>query len=70
LLSDATTMPDLQPFHERGFAFGCSIVRLYLLLIKRADMPWLFARQILKAGTSVGANLEEARGAQTRRNLG
>ena len=31
-------------------------------------MPWHLARQILKAGTSVGANLEEARGAQTRRD--
>jgi four helix bundle protein len=62
-------MPQLQPYHERGFAFACSVVRLYVLLIKTPDMPWHIARQVLKAGTSVGANLEEARGAQTRRDL-
>jgi len=62
-------MPPLQPFHERGFAFACGVVRLYVRLIKEPNMPWHIARQVLKAGTSVGANLEEARGAQTRRDL-
>ena len=62
-------MPRLQPFHERGFALACSVVRLYVLLIKSPDMPWHIAQQVLKSGTSVGANLEEARGAQTRRDL-
>ena len=62
-------MPQLQPFHERGFAFACAVVQLYVRLVRLPDLPWHVARQVLRAGTSIGANLEEARGAQTRRDL-
>jgi four helix bundle protein len=62
-------MPNhLEPFHERGFRFACSTVRLYLQLTRRPKVPLHFARQLVKSATSVGANLEEARGAQTRRD--
>jgi four helix bundle protein len=59
---------ELEPFHSRGFRFGCDIVRLYLKLVKLPDLPPYLARQVLRAGTSIGANLEEAKGAQTRRD--
>src|SRR4051794_37663410 len=69
LLPDATNMPSKpQPFHERGFNFACKIVRLYSAMTKRPDVPSYLARQVLRAGTSIGANLEEAKGAQTRRD--
>jgi four helix bundle protein len=58
----------LEPFHTRGFRFACDIVRLYLKLTRLPDVPSHLARQVLKAGTSIGANLEEARAAQTRRD--
>jgi four helix bundle protein len=38
-------------------------------LAKIPDFPHQLARQFLRAGTSIGANLEEAKGAQTRRDL-
>ncbi len=57
-----------EPFHERGFRFGVRIVHLYAQLMIAPRMPFYIARQVLRAGTSVGANLEEAKGAQTRRD--
>jgi four helix bundle protein len=57
-----------EPFHIRGFAFACDIVRLYFALISAGRCPPHLCRQVLKSGTSIGANLEEARSAQTRRD--
>ncbi len=38
-------------------------------LAKLPAVPPYLARQVLRSGTSVGANLEEAKGAQSRRDL-
>jgi four helix bundle protein len=54
-------------FRSRSFAFACDIVRLYRRLERSVPLP--LARQILRAGTSIGANLEEAKVAQSRRDL-
>jgi four helix bundle protein len=54
-------------FRSRSFASACDIVRLYRLLERSVPVP--LARQVLRAGTSVGANLEEAKVAQSRRDL-
>ena len=60
-------MPNnLEPYHERGFRFACAVVRLYLELVRLPHLPPHLARQVLKSGTSIGANLEEAHGAQSR----
>ena len=53
--------PHLESFQARSFRFACDIVRLYVLLSSRAGVPAHLVRQMLRAGTSVGANLEEAR---------
>jgi four helix bundle protein len=37
-------------------------------LAKRPEVPLAISRQFLSAGTSVGANLAEAKGGQTRRD--
>ena len=50
----------------RVFAFACSIVRLHRTMMKRGGADRIVANQLLRAGTSVGANLEEARGGQSR----
>ena len=61
-------MPRPTPdFQARSFAFACDIVRLYQILQATAPQP--LARQVLRAGTSIGANLEEARAAQSRKDL-
>ena len=56
-------------FTARTFKFACQIVLLYKTLIRIPDMPWKIARQLLSSGTSIGANVEEARAASSRRDL-
>ena len=56
-------------FDTRTFAFACDIVRLYKALTKIHGFPFGIARQILHAGTSIGANVEEGRAASSRRDL-
>ncbi|MGE5836301.1 MAG: four helix bundle protein [Acidobacteriota bacterium] len=59
--------PQSTDFRERSFTFACDVVRLYQVLEK--TVPTTLARQVLRAGTSIGANLEEAKVAQSRRDL-
>ena len=56
-------------FADRSFTFACDIVFLYTKLIRIPNFPRGIAGQILDAGTSVGANLEEGRAASSRRDL-
>jgi len=50
---------------ERSFKFAVSIVNLCKQLQKDKDVSYLVIRQLLKAGTSVGANIEEGVGSQS-----
>jgi four helix bundle protein len=52
--------------YPRVFEFACSVVRLHRAMVKRPGADRIAANQLLRAGTSVGANLEEARGGQSR----
>jgi four helix bundle protein len=58
----------LESFQDRAFRFACDVVRLYVLLSQHHHVPLHLPRQLLRAGTSVGANLDEARPAQSRRD--
>jgi four helix bundle protein len=49
-----------------SFLFGCDIVRLYLRLARTPGAHRHVAGQLLHAGTSVGANAEEAHAAHSR----
>lgn len=51
---------------ERAFSFACRIVNLYRFLAKQKGAGEVLARQILRSGTSIGANLEEATAGQSR----
>jgi four helix bundle protein len=53
---------------NRAFAFGCKVARLALSLTPRPGIRAL-VDQLLRAGTSVGANLEEAKAASTKREF-
>ena len=53
---------------ERTFAFGCRVARLALSLAPRPGIRAL-VDQLLRAGTAVGANLEEAKAASTKREF-
>jgi len=51
---------------ERSFQFACRIVRLTEHLHRTSFAARVISRQLLHAGTSVGANLEEASAAQSK----
>jgi len=54
---------------DRSFRFACAIVWLCERLFERGPGPRRVAYQLLDAGTSVGANLEEAVAGQSRRDF-
>lgn len=49
---------------EKSFAFALEIVVLYKSLVERRE--YLMSKQLLRAGTSIGANVREAEYAQSR----
>jgi len=51
---------------ERAFLFACRIVKLYQFIAKSRGSGEILGRQLLCSGTSIGANLEEATGAQSK----
>jgi four helix bundle protein len=51
---------------ERTFAFSCRIVRLCEKLWTQGPATRRIADQLFSCGTSVGANVEEAQGGQTK----
>ncbi len=51
---------------ERAFEFAIRIVKVCQALEKDRHVSRTLVTQLLKAGTSVGANLEEAQGGQTK----
>src|SRR5262245_33348776 len=64
-------MPTAKPYDlcERTFVFACDIVRFCRNLSLQPGAPRQIAAQLLKAGTSIGANTEEARVAYSRREF-
>ena len=56
----------ISDIRERTFAFAVRVVKLCKFLEKNSDVPKSVINQLLRAGTSVGANLEEAQAGQTK----
>lgn len=52
----------------KSYAFAQRIVKLYKLLLEQKQ-PRPLAEQLLRSGTSIGANLEEATGGFSRRDF-
>ena len=50
---------------ERTFDFAVRIIKLCQHLDKKPGVPRTLSYQLLKAGTSVGANVEEAKAGQS-----
>jgi len=55
-----------QEIAERAFEFAVRIVKLCQELDERPGVSRTLANQLLRSGTSVGANLEESKGGQSR----
>ena len=52
------------PVHEKSYQFALAIIRLYSEL--QSQREFVLSRQLLRSGTSIGANVEEALAAQSR----
>jgi four helix bundle protein len=62
----ARAMIDDHELCDRTFRFACNIVTLCDKLQTRRFVVRHLSRQLLDAGTSIGANLEEGRAGQTK----
>jgi four helix bundle protein len=57
---------EVEDIRERAFAFAVRVVKLCQHLDEKPGAGRVLAKQLLRAGTSSGANLEEARGGESR----
>jgi four helix bundle protein len=55
-----------QEIGERAFAFAVRVVKLCQTLDARPGTPRTLSNQLLRSATSVGANLQESKGGQSR----
>jgi len=64
-------LPDEPPYEigERTFQFACGVVRFCTELERRGWTARHVAGQLLRCGTSVGANVQEARRPASRRDF-
>lgn len=50
-----------------SFDFSLQIIELYKILVEKKE--FVLSRQLLKSGTSIGANIEEATAAQSKKDF-
>ena len=52
---------------SKSYEFALKIIRLYKILCDQKE--FVLSKQLLRSGTSIGANIEEAIGAQTKKDF-
>ena len=52
---------------QKSFAFALQVVRLYAKLQEQRE--YVLSKQLLRSGTSIGANVEEATAGQSRKDF-
>ena len=52
---------------ELSFEFSLQIIQLYKVLVEKKE--FVLSKQLLRSGTSIGANVEEAMAGQTRKDF-
>ena len=53
---------------EKSYSFALRIVKLSQYLVKNKK-EFILSKQILRSGTSIGANIEEAIGGQSKKDF-
>jgi four helix bundle protein len=53
--------------HDKSFQFALEVIELYKKL--QAEREYVLSKQLLRSGTSIGANVEEALAGQSRRDF-
>ena len=51
---------------QKSYAFAIKIIELYKYLIE-TKKEFILSKQLLRSGTSIGANIEEALGGQSKK---
>jgi four helix bundle protein len=52
---------------EKSFAFSLTIIQLFKRMTEQKE--YILSKQLLRSGTSIGANIEEAIAAQSRKDF-
>jgi four helix bundle protein len=52
---------------QKSFQFALEIIHLYIRLQEQRE--YVLSKQLLRSGTSIGANVEEASGGQSRKDF-
>ena len=65
----AAMRQDSNIIQEKSFDFAVRVVKLYRHLTEQKK-EYVLSKQLLRSGTSIGANVEEAIGGQTRKDFG
>lgn len=52
---------------DKSFNFALNVINLYRLLVSNKE--FVLSKQLLKSGTSIGANVEEAGAAQSKKDF-
>ncbi|XWN37217.1 MAG: four helix bundle protein [Balneola sp.] len=60
-------MPKDNLIQQKSFDFSLMIIQLYISLKKEKE--YVLSKQLLRSGTSIGANIEEAIAAQSRKDF-
>ena len=53
---------------EKSFNFALRVIKLFQYLVKNKK-EFVLSKQILRSGTAIGANIEEALGGQSRKDF-
>ncbi|HXB13708.1 MAG TPA: four helix bundle protein [Bacteroidia bacterium] len=53
---------------EKSYAFAIRIVKLYRYLTEKKN-EYVLSKQVLRSGTSIGANIEEGIGGQSKKDF-
>ncbi|MBO6522521.1 MAG: four helix bundle protein [Balneolaceae bacterium] len=60
-------MPKDNLIQQKSFDFSLLIIQLYIQLIEERE--FVISKQVLRSGTSIGANIEEALAGQSRKDF-
>ena len=52
---------------QKSYAFALAIIQLYKLLVEKKE--YVMSKQVLRSGTSVGANIHEAVAGETKKDF-
>ena len=65
-MNDSEGKSKERDIQKRAFSFACRIVKLCQFLGSQKGATEILSKQLLRSGTSVGANLEEAMAGQSK----